>query len=174
MRPDDNNGRLNSTQLSDIKDWRQNSSDAPMPPWQSNGVKHDPVQTQLDLATALPRPEAFREGHIPVNLQKHRLDAYLSPVSSENMAEFKYRITKRKLCNTFHFNGACKKGKFCEYDHSPVSPGVFQALKTVVSVNPCPGTWLAASASIPFSCPTFLLLDCTLMINCRQRRLQKT
>ena len=129
--------------------WRQNSAgETPTAPCHMAHLNKsdndfmtghsDPVQVQIDFATALPQVESVSRNEIPVNKDQHRLDAYIPPPSAEDKSAFHARIAVQKLCNRHHLHGYCPNRDNCEYDHEPASPGVVNCLKQVVRNGPCP------------------------------------
>jgi hypothetical protein len=141
-----------SGNLSDIRDWRQNSSTAKsnlpfhMPHvaksdndfMSADTIASDPLQLQIDLATMLPKDSDVPRNEIPVNKNQHRLDVYIPPPSPEERFAFQNRIAVLKLCNNHHLLGNCPDPDTCGYDHSPVTPAMLNCLKQVVRNNPCP------------------------------------
>ncbi|KAK0347849.1 hypothetical protein LTR59_005745 [Friedmanniomyces endolithicus] len=96
----------------------------------------DPVLKYPDFATQLPKD--IPDGMIPVNARNYRLDEYANPLP-DDVREFNYRTSRRKLCNNYHLQGSCpNSAEDCAYDHSYASPGVTSALRQVVNGTPCP------------------------------------
>ncbi|KAI6810250.1 hypothetical protein KC340_g17818 [Hortaea werneckii] len=102
----------------------------------------DPLQNLFDFATGLPQASSVPTGKVPVNKTGDRLDIYIEPPSPYDLDQFKHRTSKQKLCNDHHLAGVCPRssggGDTCPFDHSPISDGVYNALKQVAYGVPCP------------------------------------
>ncbi|KAK0391486.1 hypothetical protein NLU13_0987 [Sarocladium strictum] len=70
----------------------------------------------------LPAPSDIPENCIAVNAEGHRLDPLLPPGSIEASKALKAR--SRRICNEYHVLGSCRNGPGCEYDHTPLGPGM--------------------------------------------------
>lgn len=100
------------------------------------GGKHAPLPLQIDFATILPL--RIPAGKIALSRRQHRLDEYVPPHVHEDRIGFTARAATKKLCNTNHVIGYCAKGISCEYDHTPITPGMLNYLKQIVRGTPCP------------------------------------
>lgn len=98
----------------------------------------DLTQSPVDFSTILPHDEVIPSDTVPVNKSQQRLDSYLPTASHEDRAAFQSRIIAKKLCNNFHLNGSCPNNEHCEYDHSPITPGILNCLKFLARKMPCP------------------------------------
>ncbi|KAI6903895.1 hypothetical protein KC318_g7840 [Hortaea werneckii] len=101
----------------------------------------DPLQNLFDFATGLPQASSVPTGKVPVNKTGDRLDIYIEPPSPYDLDQFKHRTSQQKLCNDHHLAGVCPRssgGDTCPFDHSPISDGVYNALKQVAYGVPCP------------------------------------
>ncbi|KAK1086585.1 hypothetical protein LTR48_003444 [Friedmanniomyces endolithicus] len=133
-----------------VQSWRETSQSSAPPlfpvttPAQSDSEmmsrthnsQGDPSLKHPDFATQLPKD--VPDGMIPVNARNYRLDEYADPLP-DDVREFNYRTSRRKLCNNYHLQGSCpNSAEDCAYDHSYASPGVTSALRQVVNGTPCP------------------------------------
>ncbi|KAI6906336.1 hypothetical protein KC318_g1884 [Hortaea werneckii] len=118
------------------------------PPAHQNGTpttqtaqskSQDPLHNLFDFATGLPQASSVPTGKVPINKTGDRLDIYIEPPSPYDLDQFKHRTSKQKLCNDHHLAGVCPRGSdTCPFDHSPISDGVYNALKQVAYGVPCP------------------------------------
>ncbi|KAF2724698.1 hypothetical protein K431DRAFT_281647 [Polychaeton citri CBS 116435] len=115
---------------------RKSNSIQNLAPHITSSIASAPSHTKL--ATILPPSEDIPPGMIAINANDHRLDPHLNPLSSEDLAEYKARISMRKLCNDHHLNGDCSKGRNCPFDHAHLPSNMMNALKTFSMARPCP------------------------------------
>jgi hypothetical protein len=102
---------------------------------QRNFIGVDPAKQQATFESTL--PHVIPPGKIAVNKDGHRLDAYLPHPTPEDRSAYYARVGIQKLCNNHLLNGYCDKGPSCEFDHSPVSPGIRNVLNLLVHETPC-------------------------------------
>jgi len=93
--------------------------------------------TSMFLAK-LPKKDDIPSGCVAVNGNNYRLDPYVPPVSPDVISRLKARVDKRRVCNSFHLQGACDAGDRCEYDHEPLEPEFLPALESLARSQPCP------------------------------------
>ncbi|KAL2135303.1 hypothetical protein VTI74DRAFT_9071 [Chaetomium olivicolor] len=124
----------------DTKGTPQSSTDQPSPaksPVQDGTTSLDAFPDRPALLLGLPRKSDIPDGYVPVNNNKHRIDAYLPTPSAETMSRLKTRVAKRRVCNSFHLNGSCDAGDRCEYDHEPLDADLLTALEPLARTQPC-------------------------------------
>lgn len=113
--------------------------------WRSDpGLEHNgPVsRTQRAFLPAidpsqLPKKADIPEGHVAINMNGHRLDAYIEPVSSDAEKRLQRRTTTQRLCNSMHLLGSCYNPK-CEYDHGELEADLKSALEWLARSVLCP------------------------------------
>ncbi|KAK1060115.1 hypothetical protein LTR12_011142 [Friedmanniomyces endolithicus] len=133
-----------------VQSWRETNPSSPPPLFpvttpaqgdsdmmsRANNYSDDPSLKRPDFATQLPK--GVPDGMIAVNARNYRLDEYADPLP-DDVKEFNYRTSRRKLCDNYHLQGSCpNSAEDCAYDHSYASPGVTSALRQVVNGTPCP------------------------------------
>lgn len=85
----------------------------------------------------LPLKAQIPDGHVAVNKNGHRLDAYIEPTSHDAELRLKSRSAEQRLCNSLHIWGVCNNPK-CEYDHKPLEADLKPALELLARSVPCP------------------------------------
>lgn len=95
------------------------------------------VSTAAEAKAHLPKREDIPEGHIAINRNHQRLDAYAS-INSSDRTSLSKRIAQNKLCNEWHLNGFCPAGRTkCRYDHEPITAGERASLQLIAATRPC-------------------------------------
>lgn len=132
----------NNSRLS--RDWRpdtvtptsdHNGVGIPTKPRENNGVKT--YLQQADVIKQLPKKEDIPDGHVAVNTNQQRLDAYIQQPTTEAESRLKSRSAIQRLCNSKHLTGSCPNPK-CEYDHGPLDEDLIPALEWLSRSLPCP------------------------------------
>ncbi|KAH9905698.1 hypothetical protein F4778DRAFT_675488 [Xylariomycetidae sp. FL2044] len=98
----------------------------------SNGTR-----AKIDFSSQLPGKYQIPEGHVALNKDQQRLDAYLSPPSADSMKRLKIRSEPRRLCNNKHIGGYCAGGEDCDYDHGYLEEDLRPALEWLSRSIPC-------------------------------------
>lgn len=102
-----------------------------------NGHEHSPINKRRDsLSKTLPKKENIPDGHIPVNKDQHRLDAYVPEPTPEAETRLKERSASHRLCNAKHVAGRCDNPS-CEYDHRPLEEDLKPVLEWLSRSLPC-------------------------------------
>lgn len=90
----------------------------------------------VDLSE-LPKKESIPKGHVAVNKDDFRLDAYIPPVTVAVQTELMTRIRTRPVCNRWHLTESCSRGDDCFYDHEPLTPTSKRALELLARSIRC-------------------------------------
>ncbi|KAI0484061.1 hypothetical protein GGR56DRAFT_612157 [Xylariaceae sp. FL0804] len=94
------------------------------------------VQMGIDPASQLPKKADIPKGHVALNQNQQRLDAYIPNPSMAMTNELKERSKLRKFCNNKQLTGVCKTEN-CEYEHSPLPEALLPALEWLSRSVPC-------------------------------------
>lgn len=98
---------------------------------------HRTYLQQVDLLKQLPSKNDIPDGHVPVNKNEQRLDAYMAPPSAEAESRLRARSAGGRLCNAKQLTGSCNNPA-CEYDHGPLEEDLIPALEWLSRSLPCP------------------------------------
>lgn len=104
--------------------------------WRSSNNESSEEPRSTSPSKSLPRKDDIPEGHIAINKNKFRLDAYILSPSIEAAAELRARVNRQRICNNFHLNGSCEGN--CGFDHSPLDAELKRALESLARSQPCP------------------------------------
>ncbi|KAK4040812.1 hypothetical protein C8A01DRAFT_15374 [Parachaetomium inaequale] len=126
---------LHGTTLAEPKSSQQYAG---LPTPSSPGGRNDNIASLASQLSNLPKAHEIPDGCVAVNANNYRLDPYQPPISADVMSRLKARVDKRRVCNSFHLQGACDAGDRCEYDHEPLEPEVLPALLSLARSQPCP------------------------------------
>lgn len=135
--PARNNSRLS-------RDWRSDNTppdhygDGVTPPTQPRENSAGKTYFQsVDPFGQLPPKESIPDGHVAVNKNQQRLDAYIQPPTSDAENRLRLRSAVQRLCNQKHLTGSCSNPR-CEYDHDPLDDDLKPALEWLSRSLPCP------------------------------------
>jgi len=142
------NGQPDGSNVEDVRAWRaQAANDGTKSPSKLSQIKNignhfangntaaEISYTQADSAAML--PDEIPQGKVPINHNGYRLDASIPEPPAEDKRLFNQRTATHKLCNIEDLTRDCSQ-EACQYDHSPITDGMRNALKRVVYGTPCP------------------------------------
>lgn len=92
---------------------------------------------QVDIIKQLPKKEDIPGGHVAINKNQQRLDAYIQPPTIDIESRLKSRSAVQRLCNAKHLIGICANPR-CEYDHGPLEEDLKPALEWLSRSLLCP------------------------------------
>ncbi|KAI9155427.1 hypothetical protein HJFPF1_08010 [Paramyrothecium foliicola] len=82
-------------------------------------------------------PTEVARGFVAVNVDAHRLDAYMHHPRPEEITRLReYQTMRKKLCNTHQLTGLCFN-IYCPYDHDPMPAQYKPALEWLSRTLPC-------------------------------------
>jgi hypothetical protein len=82
----------------------------------------DRARSKMGSIEDLPPKSDIPDNCVVVNAEGYRLDPLLPPGSIEASKQLKAR--SRRICNEYHVLGSCRNGPGCDYDHTPLGPGM--------------------------------------------------
>ncbi|KAI3328102.1 hypothetical protein HD806DRAFT_485095 [Xylariaceae sp. AK1471] len=121
-----NYGRLKSTKSPSPTSFQDHDN-------QSSGM----MRQRSDPASQLPRKSDIPDGHVAVNKQLQRLDAYMPQPSYFAMNELKELSGDQKFCNNKQLTNSCYD-ESCKYNHDRLPEHLLPALEWLSRSLPCP------------------------------------
>lgn len=102
-----------------------------------HGAPNRSYLQHLEILSQLPKADEIPEGHVAINSNQRRLDAYLPPPTSAFETRLRSRSAVQKLCNSKQLSGSCLNPT-CEYDHGHLDEDLKPTLLWLSRSLTCP------------------------------------
>ncbi|KAH8173595.1 zinc finger c-x8-C-x5-C-x3-H type (and similar) domain-containing protein [Sarocladium implicatum] len=118
-----------------LKGWCKNGSDCHFahtgaaPSNKATPNWRDQMRSKMGSIEDLPLKNEIPANRIVINAEGHRLDPQLSDGSIDVAKQLRTR--SKRICNEHHLLGQCKNGPDCDYDHTPLNPGLLDGVEAL-------------------------------------------